>query len=437
MISIVVVYNDKDLLNEILLYSLNKQTADFEFIGIDNTSRKFKSAAEALNYGGKQASGKYIMFVHQDVELDSDSWLEKTENILDGISDLGIAGVAGMKEKGKNYKERMSGYISDAGKLWEGNNGLKKPEEVQTLDECLMIIPKKVFEKLQFDEKIFDGWHCYGANYCLSIKQKGLKAYVIPMFVYHRSLRINTEKLFYYQKKLYKKHRNDYKHIYTTCGEVSKKNMIIKYFKKNIKPFYEKVFPSSLKYLKKELSDCSSVLDLGCGYNSPIQYCNISFSVGVEMFDSYLAESKKKKIHNEYIKNNILDVDFPPKSFDAVLCLEVLEHLTKEEGIKLINKMEKWAKKKIIITTPNGYLYQDGYDNNPLQEHKSGWNVDDFKKLGFNVFGINGWKKLRGYKGEIKFKPKIFWIIISDITQKVVYYYSSKAFQLFAIKKFK
>jgi len=77
-------------------------------------------------------------------------------------------------------------------------------------------------------------------------------------------------------------------------------------------------------------------------------------------------ESKKKQIHNEYILADLRKLEFKPKSFDAILCLEVIEHLTKEEGHDLIKKMEKWARKKIIITTPNGY------DCNPFQTHKSG-----------------------------------------------------------------
>ena len=80
--------------------------------------------------------------------------------------------------------------------------------------------------------------------------------------------------------------------------------------------------------------------------------------------------------------------------------------------------MEKWAEKKVIITTPNEYLWQDGYDNNSMQEHKSGWSVEELENLGFKVFGMNGWKKLKGYKGLIKYKPTFLWQRISDLTQK-------------------
>jgi len=205
--------------------------------------------------------------------------------------------------------------------------------------------------------------------------------------------------------------------------------------KKAIKPLYIKLFPSWIDYLKKELSDCNTILDLGCGYNSSIQYCNVPFSVGVELFEPYLQESKKKGIHDEYIKADLAKIEFKPKSFDAILCSEVFEHLTKEEGYELVKRMEKWVRKKIIITTPNGYLWQDGYDNNPLQEHKSGWGVEELERLGFKVFGMNGWKKLRGYKGSVKYKPTLLWNVISNLTQKITYRYPKFAFQLFAIKE--
>jgi cyclopropane fatty-acyl-phospholipid synthase-like methyltransferase len=174
--------------------------------------------------------------------------------------------------------------------------------------------------------------------------------------------------------------------------------------KKVIKTLYTKLFPSWEEELKREFSNSSTVLDLGCGYNSPISHCEISFSVGVELFEPYLRESKKKSIHNQYIKADVREIKFEPNSFDVILCLEVLEHLTKEEGYELIGRMEKWTKEKIII-------------------------------IGFRIYGMGGWKKLRGYKGSVKYKPTRLWSVISDLTQKITYYFPKFAFQLFAVKQ--
>ncbi|WP_054865026.1 glycosyltransferase [Methanosarcina barkeri] len=155
MISVVCVYNNEKIFNNFLLKSLKNQNAKFELIGIDNTSNEFKSAAEALNYGGEKAANKYIMFAHQDVSFLTDSWLKNTEKLLDSISNLGIAGVAGMSESGRSNPERGRNIITHGRppKAWPWGNRIQKPVPVQTLDECLVIIPKHTFDVLKFDEK--------------------------------------------------------------------------------------------------------------------------------------------------------------------------------------------------------------------------------------------------------------------------------------------
>jgi GT2 family glycosyltransferase len=219
MISIVCVYNNKEILEDYLLKSLKNQTVKFEFIGADNTNGQFKSAAEALNQGGKKANGKYIMFVHQDVDLCSNTWLEEVEKILEKLSNLGIAGVAG---KSENKTGVITNIKHDNPPRFAGKIQIKKPSKVQTVDECLTIIPKSVFNKLRFDEKVCNDWHLYAVDYCLSIKRLGFDSYVIPVFVYHKSSGYSmSEKYFITLKKVLKKHKNYYNKIYTTMGNWS------------------------------------------------------------------------------------------------------------------------------------------------------------------------------------------------------------------------
>jgi len=228
MISTVCVYNNEKILNNYLLKSLKNQTADYEIITLDNTQGKYKSAAEALNYGGRKAKGDYIMFVHQDIILDSDFWLEKVEKILDKLLNLGIAGVAGRSE---NVEGTITNIEHGIPKRTVGKIHIKKPIKVQTVDECLIIIPKSVFNKLQFDEKVCNDWHLYSVDYSLSIKKLGYNVYVIPTYVYHlssgfkpigklkRILRGSLQRSYYLSlKKVLYKHKNYYEKIYTTCG---------------------------------------------------------------------------------------------------------------------------------------------------------------------------------------------------------------------------
>lgn len=215
MISIVCVYNNEKILNDCLLKSLKNQTVDYELIKVDNTKGAFKSAAEALNYGGQKAKGKYIMFVHQDVDLSSNTWFEDVEKMLDLLPNLGIAGVAGNKDTKNMITIIKHGNPPKiAGKIH-----IQKPIKVQTLDECLVIIPKSMFDMLQFDKKICDDWHLYAVDYCLTAGKLGFDTYVIPMFIYHRSAGDSISEQYYLTlKKVLKKHKNSHEWIYTSCG---------------------------------------------------------------------------------------------------------------------------------------------------------------------------------------------------------------------------
>ncbi len=214
MFSIICVYNNKEILDEYLLKSLNIQSREYELILIDNVKIKFKSASEALNYGGNNAKGEYLLFVHQDVELKSDRWLEDTEKIMDTLENCGIAGVAGVPENEFQLKSNMQNGIPPVSPGEE----IKIPTIVQTLDECLLIIPKSVFIKYKFDENLV-GWHLYGVDYCLNIKERGFNVYAIPTFVYHRSYMTNYPKEYYQLLKIiFDKYRDQYKKIYTSCG---------------------------------------------------------------------------------------------------------------------------------------------------------------------------------------------------------------------------
>ncbi|NQT31012.1 MAG: class I SAM-dependent methyltransferase [Deltaproteobacteria bacterium] len=208
----------------------------------------------------------------------------------------------------------------------------------------------------------------------------------------------------------------------------------------NIPPLIRKIyrffFPSVTEYIKKELAGCETVLDLGCGkgFDSPLEGIPLSYALGVDIFEPYLEECQQRKIHSDYIRADIREIEFKDSSFDAVLMLEVLEHFTKEEGRRLLDRCSSWAKRKVIISTPNGYMRLDAFDDNPFQEHISGWSVEELRHLGFRVAGLLGWKKLRGYRARQRYKPALLWEVISDLTQKLTYHYPGLACRLLAVK---
>lgn len=208
--------------------------------------------------------------------------------------------------------------------------------------------------------------------------------------------------------------------------------------KNYIKKLYRICFPLAYpKELEKHLKEMRSVLDLGCGENSPLLNIKKDFySMGIDISKESIKKAEQLKIHNEYRLMNVQDIDknFTGKSFDAVIALDLIEHLSKKEGRLLIQKMEKLARKKVIIFTPNGFVKQEATINNPFQKHKSGWDYSEMKQLGYTCIGMNGIKFIPRERGNIILKPKIFWKIIADVSQKVIYYIPSLSFQLFCIK---
>lgn len=194
------------------------------------------------------------------------------------------------------------------------------------------------------------------------------------------------------------------------------------------------------RILQKELSGMESVLDIGCGSNSPLLKLKKKFySVGIDAFEPSIKKSRKLKIHNEYKIGNVLKLykSFKKRSFDAVLALDLIEHLEKKEGWVLLRQMEKIAKKKVIVMTPHGFTKQHPIEKNPYQVHRSGWEIKDFRKLKYKLYGLRGFRFIRGEYATIKYNPWFLWGALSVVSQVPVYYFPRLAYQLLAVKDIK
>jgi hypothetical protein len=123
-----------------------------------------------------------------------------------------------------------------------------------------------------------------------------------------------------------------------------------------------------------------------------------------------------------------------PDSFDAVVAFDLIEHLGRDEGLALLAMMERMARSRVVVFTPNGYLPQEPRDGNPLQAHRSGWTAEDFRRLGYDVHGVHGLRHLRGERGSMRWRPSRFWGVVSDLTQPLVYRRPSLAFHLLCVK---
>jgi SAM-dependent methyltransferase len=130
----------------------------------------------------------------------------------------------------------------------------------------------------------------------------------------------------------------------------------------------------------------NSVLDIGCGRGRWGALLSKSHRVvGVDGYLPYLAEAKR----NGYVKLFCRDFeeadllsDFAVDSFDVVLCIEVVEHLSKAAGLRLLWSL-KAVGQRVVVTTPKGYYPFTG--DIGFESHKSGWLQSDFEGLCFRV----------------------------------------------------
>lgn len=206
MMSIICVYNNKEILNKYLSSSLNTQSIEYELILVDNRNNEFSSAASALNHGAKKATGDYFVFAHQDIFFSDPDWIKNTTLQIDKLKNVGIIGVAGKTTDSivrSNIKQGVPAVDVSPFKL-------EKEEKASTIDECLFIIPKNVFENYKFNEKVCPDWHLYAVEYVYNIKKAGFEAYIVPTVVEHRSKGASMSESYYttlpnLQKKYLKK----------------------------------------------------------------------------------------------------------------------------------------------------------------------------------------------------------------------------------------
>jgi SAM-dependent methyltransferase len=171
--------------------------------------------------------------------------------------------------------------------------------------------------------------------------------------------------------------------------------------------------------LRKALAGCATVLDIGCGVSATMRRLGVPHSVGVEAYPPSLEQAARLQTHDELVSCDIRDLStrFKSKTFDACVALDVIEHLEKPDGLKLIDDMERIARKRAVIFTPSGFLRQGHTTQSDLQEHLSGWEPAEMKTKGYRVMGLLGPKQLRGEYHALKYRPALFWGIISLVAQ--------------------
>jgi cyclopropane fatty-acyl-phospholipid synthase-like methyltransferase len=154
--------------------------------------------------------------------------------------------------------------------------------------------------------------------------------------------------------------------------------------------------------LNGALQGCESIIELGCGHGSVINGINRSGKrvVGVDIFEPYLQIARRRYPRVEFVHLDVRQVRsrWEPKSFDAVVLFDIIEHLERTDSERLLQDAEELANKCIVIFVPVGLHPQDrepdklyaerrgGERNDYWQTHRSTWEPNELEALGYEVW---------------------------------------------------
>lgn len=201
---------------------------------------------------------------------------------------------------------------------------------------------------------------------------------------------------------------------------------------------------SYLWILKKKIGKPKSILDLGCGDGLLMKLLQIETQItGVEINKKSAAKAEKSGMYKKVYRQSVLDLKPSIKNhkWEVVFCSQVVEHLKKKSAIKAIQIWKALAKNRLVITTTNGLFeyerieFQDK-EKAPHDTHVSGWSVEDFKNMGFNVRG-QGIYFIYGKNGLVRKYPcyHLLWEIIGYILSPIAYFSPQRAAYLISYKK--
>jgi len=145
-----------------------------------------------------------------------------------------------------------------------------------------------------------------------------------------------------------------------------------------------------LKYVPKNIT----LLDIGCG-TVCLKVFGEHHSIGVDICDESLKVAEKRGKFQSLIKCDVCNLPFSEKSFDGVICTEVIEHISKQDGYKLIDDLEKIARQIVIYTTPWGADLLERHSFNPYMQHQCGWMPEEFEERGYKIYPLNTLRYLK------------------------------------------
>lgn len=165
------------------------------------------------------------------------------------------------------------------------------------------------------------------------------------------------------------------------------------------------------EWFRENETNIQKVVDIGPGSGTYIDLikkeyncCLNSYWIGIEIWKPYIEQFSLESRYNQIINQDVRTVDWQQLGpISVVIAGDVLEHMTKESAIELVDKILNVAD-TMIVSIPIRHMPQDEHAyENPYEEHvKDDWSHDEVMET---------WGKyiFKHYRKSVKSKLGVYW----------------------------
>ncbi len=161
------------------------------------------------------------------------------------------------------------------------------------------------------------------------------------------------------------------------------------------------------------------ILDVGCGFGKWGALCTCNYwqthapvrgarpeLTGCDGYEANVQMARKSGFYGQVLHLMVPPLPFDDRSFDTVLLIEILEHLTEDRGQALVQEAKRVARHRVILSTPNYPDFRDGVAGltgwNALDAHRSYVPRSLLRRLGFRLSGCGMQPGHRYFRGLLR-----------------------------------
>lgn len=143
-------------------------------------------------------------------------------------------------------------------------------------------------------------------------------------------------------------------------------------------------YANACKYLRENMTVLDAACGTGYGTNLLKRYCHVA--IGVDSDDEAIAEARKNYDDIQFLKADLLQVHLG--AMDAIVSIETLEHVSREDGERLVKNFHKWLTRDGILILSTPYCSVSG-PSQITKQHLWEYNLTDLEMMicrcGFEV----------------------------------------------------